>query len=439
MIGRALRGKEAGGGAEANIVMFMDEWKRLIDWATPSALGGDTEEGPTVRGHYPLEHISIRLVEELVRHINSGGQIPLSPFARITPIGWYQTECVISESETEETQSFSEFVMVYEQTEAKFDSFIEEFIRKVPAGWDREYIPEEFLRPQVDAWIAKYFDKTEDDFGSSLELDLVRFARHLAQKMVVPQFFPFKERKQFDLDTLAHGLMNRSIRESDQRLRNEFVKPGNLWKVFYKSYERFFMAYSGAVQRILMGGDPPTAKIVNVPKTSRRPRELSDAEKRQVKLRDKNSCLCCGVSGKGVRLEIDHIVSYNIGGETSIENSQTLCSVCNRTKGINDLNYLQTATLLREPKEIEFLPREGREDVRRTVMRIVNLFYHCKAVCQLRIHERRSGRHYSDWEIELFAGNDPKWLNQYKKQFLKHIQENLQYDHVTSIKVMSSK
>lgn len=211
--------------------------------------------------------------------------------------------------------------------------------------------------------------------------------------------------------------------------------------MFYKSYERFFIAYSGAVQRILNEGQPESSSgtIANFPKTTRRHRELSDAEKRQVKLRDNNSCLCCGVRGKGVRLEIDHIVSYNIGGETSVENSQTLCSICNRTKGINEINYLQTTTLLREPKEIELLPREGREDVRRTVMRIVNLFYYCKAVCQLRIHERRSGKHYSAWEVELFAGNDPRWLNQHKKQFLEHIQENLQCDHVASIKVMSSK
>jgi hypothetical protein len=35
MICRALRGRKAGGADEANIVMFTDEWKRLIDWATP--------------------------------------------------------------------------------------------------------------------------------------------------------------------------------------------------------------------------------------------------------------------------------------------------------------------------------------------------------------------------------------------------------------------
>jgi hypothetical protein len=43
-------------------------------------------------------------------------------------------------------------------------------------------------------------------------------------------------------------------------------------------------------------------------------------------------------------------------------------------------------------------------------MRLVNHFYYCRAVCDIRMHERRSGRFYSTWEIELYEGNDPAWL-----------------------------
>ena len=141
MIGRALRGRQAGGGDEANIVMFLDDWKRLIDWATPATLDGGTEEGQIVRGYYPLEYISIRLVEEFATHINSGGDIQLPPFSRIMAIGWYQTEIVIADAETEETQSFTKFVMVYEQTKPKFERFIDALRKKLPAGWDRDVYP----------------------------------------------------------------------------------------------------------------------------------------------------------------------------------------------------------------------------------------------------------------------------------------------------------
>jgi hypothetical protein len=132
MIGRALRGRKAGGADEANIVMFMDEWKRLIEWATPASLDGGTDESPRViRGYYPLEYVSIRLVEELSKQINSGGEIPSPPFSRIMPAGWYQTEFVVASSEDglEETQSFVEFVMVYEDATAKFEKFMKQRAR----------------------------------------------------------------------------------------------------------------------------------------------------------------------------------------------------------------------------------------------------------------------------------------------------------------------
>ena len=53
----------------------------------------------------------------------------------------------------------------------------------------------------------------------------------------------------------------------------------------------------------------------------------------------------------GIRLQIDHIIPYNLGGETSVENSQTLCSVCNRDKKLNELNFLQTASPLKASEE----------------------------------------------------------------------------------------
>lgn len=441
MIGRALRGRRAGGGDEAHIVMFIDEWKRLIDWATPATLDGGTEEGRTVRGYYPLEYVSIRLVEELSKQINSGGDIPIPPFSQIMPIGWYQTEIVVSDAENEETQSFTEFVMVYEQTKPKFETFIKSVQRKIPADWDREFIEAEFMQPQVEGWMEEFFDVKEDNIGNCLDLDVVRTVRHIAQKKVGPRFHAFEEREQYNLDALATKLVHKTGIQCDEILRGEFAKPGSLWKTFFKSYGRFATAFDGAYRRALYDrrhGGSPTSPPEAKPRR-RRQRELSDAEKRQVKKRDGNACLCCGVSGKGVRLQIDHIVSYSVGGETSVENSQTLCSICNRQKTINEINFIQTATQLRGPKELELLPQFNREDVKRSLRRLVNLFYHCKAVCDIRMHKRRSGQFYSKWEIELFEGNDPKWLTRHKEELLRHIQHEFGCPHVKTIRVVNAK
>lgn len=58
------------------------------------------------------------------------------------------------------------------------------------------------------------------------------------------------------------------------------------------------------------------------------------------------ACLRCKVSGPGVKIVKDHIVSLYLGGDDSIRNLQPLCDLCNSTKG----------------KEcIDFRPLQGRE------------------------------------------------------------------------------
>jgi superfamily II DNA or RNA helicase len=442
MIGRALRGRKAGGGDEANIVLFMDEWKRLIDWATPASLDGGTEGERVIRGYYPLEYISIRLVEELSRQINSGGEIPSPPFSQIVPMGWFQTEIVVAaEDGSDETQSFIEFVMVYEDNKPKFDAFIKDFQRRMPEGWDKEFLSSEWMQTQAEPWVSHFFDPDSDQLGNGLGMDLARIARHIAQRQALPQFHSFQDRGKYDLDAIASKRLTKNALENDEFLRHEFNKPGNLWKVFYKSHERFATAFDGATRRVLYeqrygdGKRPSTAK----PTEKRRKRELSDAEKEQVKRRDNYTCLCCGASGRGIRLQIDHIVPYNLGGETTVENSQTLCSVCNREKKLNELNFLQTATLLPAPCDLELLERSGREDVKQSITRLVNYFYRCRAVSHVRMHKRQAGTFYSTWEIELYAGNDPKWLNQHKRALLAHVQDEFGCPHVTSIKIVGTK
>jgi len=440
MIGRALRGRKAGGADEANIVMFMDEWKRLIDWATPASLNGGTDESRVIRGYYPLEYVSIRLVEELSKQINSGGDIPSPPFSRIMPIGWFQTEFVVAASndEIEETQAFVEFVMVYEDTKNKFESFVKHFLRQMPEGWDREFLPAEWIKPQVDAWVSQYFDRETDDIGNTLDLDLIRIARHIAQKQSKPQFHSFEERDRYDLDGISRKRLRYNSLENDDFLQQDFRKPGSLWKIFYKSFDRFATAFDGSMRRVLheqRHGSTPTALPAPKP---RRKRELSEVEKEQVKRRDGHKCLCCGAKGKGIRLQIDHIIPYNLGGETSVENSQTLCSVCNRDKKLNELNFLQTATPLAAERDLELLSRSGREDVAYSLTRLVNSFYRCHAVCHVRMHQRSNGQFYSKWQIELYSGNDPKWVSKHKKTLLRHIREDFGCEWVKDIKIVGA-
>jgi hypothetical protein len=67
----------------------------------------------------------------------------------------------------------------------------------------------------------------------------------------------------------------------------------------------------------------------------RTPRDPSLRLRFKVLLRDRFSCRQCGASPAttiGVELHLDHIVPWSKGGETTLENLQTLCSKCNLGK-----------------------------------------------------------------------------------------------------------
>ena len=61
-------------------------------------------------------------------------------------------------------------------------------------------------------------------------------------------------------------------------------------------------------------------------------RVISDKLRYQVLKRDNFKCCACGASpakDPAVELHIDHIIPWSKGGETKLQNLQTLCSRCN--------------------------------------------------------------------------------------------------------------
>ena len=66
--------------------------------------------------------------------------------------------------------------------------------------------------------------------------------------------------------------------------------------------------------------------------TTKKSRKISDRLRYTVLKRDNFKCCACGTSpakDPTVELHIDHIVPWSKGGETTLENLQTLCSKCN--------------------------------------------------------------------------------------------------------------
>lgn len=70
-------------------------------------------------------------------------------------------------------------------------------------------------------------------------------------------------------------------------------------------------------------------------KTRRTPRDINERLRFKVLKRDNFKCVFCGKSpatDANVILHVDHIIPWSKGGETVIENLQTLCSKCNLGK-----------------------------------------------------------------------------------------------------------
>ena len=211
MIGRALRGEKVGGSAEANVVLFFDDWKRLIDWANPEDGDIIDDIGGITTPVYPIEYISIRLVEELSKSIESGGDYQMPPFVKIFPTGWYKTEIVYADADNsnESMEGFIEFVMVYEHTSCKFETFIDFIVStNLPDEWSKEYLDDEWMQPQVEQWIDKYFDHKTDNFGNKLGSDLIKIVRHIAQNQSTPLYHSFEQRETYDLDKIAQKVIN---------------------------------------------------------------------------------------------------------------------------------------------------------------------------------------------------------------------------------------
>jgi hypothetical protein len=441
MIGRALRGKRAGGGENkdtANIVFFVDNWKQIINFATPET-GEKSEDKPLVRGPYPIDYISIKLVEELSRQLDSGAAFTNHPYLDSLPLGWYETQ--ILDRNGDETNSFTEFVVVYENTKLNFDKFIRSIQANLSIQWEEDDLNEEFANSESARWIKEFFEP-EHVQAQTLDLDLIKIARHYAQgkPKQIPSFCTFELRNKHDLSKIAENLMQENEYSVQEKLDTLYNDATFMWHSFYKSYDRFKTAFDGARNRIFHLKKFGTELQLKTPETvikAIEQRELTEQEKEQVFNRDKYTCQCCGKSkqnGRRVKLQVDHIDPVKFGGETSVGNSQTLCDTCNKIKNVHAVNYKVFASRLPMPKDrLEFFPQIITKHYDEILKRTINIFYHCHAVCDVKFDDRPRSKYRYVWEIELYEGNNPEWLIKHKQELIDFIRKDLNYKDLKGI------
>ncbi|MBI3268958.1 MAG: HNH endonuclease [Planctomycetes bacterium] len=443
MIGRALRGKRAGGGKakhEANIVLFVDNWKGLLVdvWARPDNRGDTVEDARIVRGYLPLQYVSIRLIEALANSFPATEGDEVQPFLCHVPVGWYFaefSEATVDDEGKEAMELVREFVMVYERAKPEYDRFLKEVFPKLSPEWGREKLAQDWLDAQVAVWRERFFRGEEIELGGDLGRNLASLARHMGATGSLPIFYPLDDRDKHDMDALAQEMSELAIDQQRDRLHKLFHTSGSLWPVFYKNnFPRFLEAFQASLRRLVLG---PVASVPSPrgrAKVSAPAIEIPPELRKKIFARDDHTCQACGAQGKGVKLNADHMRSENQGGLSIEQNLQTLCSVCNgKYKRKNSIDFLRQATPLAGPKPPQFESRNGDEDPKRAFRRLVNFWYHCGAVCEVRISERRNGRNYAIWEVDLHSGNSSEWLQTCKEDLLRHIAEDFRCKHVTDI------
>ena len=434
MIGRALRGEKAGGGKGknyANIVFFHDTWKRLLPWADVDGRAGTAR--PIVQRRNPMELVSIQLVKLAAGDIEFKG-FDDSEYLTFIPTGFLVCEYTVAADEGEEMLTFAENIIVYEFSKDKYFKLLDYLGAQNLESYSSENISGEWLHDYARELSNGFFDVEKDGFDGLLVDNIEKIIRHMAQNNLEPDYIDFEERGNYDLDKIADELLNTPPLDIDIILKNKFNNVGLYWAFLYKTYDSFWDAFSKSQKRALNDRRGISAPL-NVEPEALQGEELTDNIRQQVFVRDNYMCLCCGKRRRrGVTLHADHILPIAMGGKNAVSNLQTLCKNCNTAKGVNEIDFRTNVTPLNKPKEGLILYDAVQSDhLDNAIARIVNEFYHCAAMVELRAHTRSNGQYYHKWEIVLYAGNNPEWLLIYKNSILDYIHSS--YPQVEDITI----
>ncbi len=89
--------------------------------------------------------------------------------------------------------------------------------------------------------------------------------------------------------------------------------------------------------------------VIRLLEYRRIPHQTRALSRKNILLRDRNTCQYCGVLLPSSELTLDHIVPRSRGGQSTWENLVACCHPCNHKKG-NQLLHECSMKLLREPR-----------------------------------------------------------------------------------------
>lgn len=146
--------------------------------------------------------------------------------------------------------------------------------------------------------------------------------------------------RQWSEEELFNNLQEVWIKKGKQPARRD-MDDKNFSKISSGAYLRHFNTWQDALNQFVKYINTEDSADIEVQLkvvsyTHKTKRDIPPGLRFKVLNRDCFRCCACGATralDPTVELEVDHIVPYSKGGETVLENLQTLCKRCNRGAG----------------------------------------------------------------------------------------------------------
>ncbi len=246
MMGRALRGKKAGGTDVAYIVSFVDNWKDKIAWVNPEKLVEYEKAGIEPKSYQRPEYIrrlvAISKIEEfavIMDETVDTTKIERLPFLERVPIGLYSFSILVP-SDGELINKNCD-ILVYDPHIASYQEFVDnlDVIFREADLEENEILSDQELLPLTAKIMDAYFGG-DRLVGNNLK-DILRY---YALKGLKPEFLELKDREKYDISQLAKYIWdnNLSTKAHFEYLDTLWNSENTFWRVFFgNNNKKYFL------------------------------------------------------------------------------------------------------------------------------------------------------------------------------------------------------
>lgn len=394
MIGRGLRGLNAGGTKDAYIVSFIDDWQDKIAWVNPEKLmieeGIDFDDSKDIETKKQLLRlVAISKIEEFailsdesldatvrkaLENLDFIQRIPkgIFQFRFLEPTAKKEIEKVceilvddnleLEPTVEEEIERVCE-ILVYDNLENAYKMVVE----TLPAFFEDNKLTE---RESLTAnELNNYAQQLEDKFFSAVDKypayriqDIKNILQYYAVQYELPQYMPLKDRELYDIDKVAQEICDKDLGPKSEKEFLDTIWAGNeiAWQTFF-NYDKLNLIREVDLAKRKINHPTLFGNIKIKPIEEFEAREyerMTMAEIRErnpkyeqelrdlvfEKFSDENGFYYSAInpnfkSKNRLAFQVDHIRPMHDGGLTVLDNLQLLTRSENAEKGIKSPNY----------------------------------------------------------------------------------------------------